>query len=236
MVRILAICSLVFGAQAFAAPATSTKTSAKGPSSKASASKSQSGKSSVSLSDVRPTHRGFRIVPMLGMASFRLIGADGLDEVRADEGLALSVLGDYDYGRVTLQGGLSYYQVGARGTVKSNIGPISTTVMLDYIALNAGAKYYFNNRQIYAKGGLSPLINTRSDVKATSPVTTTQKLNNVRDMDILLTLGGGVEFPFYKDVRVGGELSYNRGLIDATTNGNGEVFNEGFLFSAFVNL
>lgn len=227
--------SLSFGIQAFAAPEMAAKS--KSTSNKSSAKKSQSGKSTASISTIKPLARPYRIVPMIGMASFRLGGTQDLRDSRTDDGLSVSVLGDYDYGPITLQGGMSYYQMGARGTViNQNNVPIAMKVNLEYLALTAGAKYYFKNRQLYGKASLSPAFKMRSEVKSTSPVRRTQELHNVRDMDVIFALGGGAEVPFYQNVRVGGELTYNRGLIDASTHGNGQVFNEGFLFSAFLSL
>lgn len=233
MYRFLLLLSLTFTVHAFAAPASKTKVTAK----KSNSKQNQVGRSALVSKDFAEPKRPYRIVPMISMASFRMAGTQGLDDVRSDDGLSLSVLGDYNYGSVTLQGGLSYYQMGARGNITNeNNVPIALKVNLEYIALTAGAKYYFNKRQIYGKASLSPAFKMRSEVKSTSPVRRTQELGNIRDMDMIFALGGGVEVPFYQHVKVGGELTYNRGLIDATTHGNGQVFNEGFLFSAFLNL
>lgn len=233
MNKFLILLSLTLAAPVFAAPAGKSNVAVK----RSNAKQNQAGKSALVAKDFAAPKRPYRIVPMISMASFRLAGTQGLDNVRSDDGIGLSVLGDYDYGPVTLQGGLSYYQMGARGNgVTENNVPVDFKVNLEYLALTAGAKYYFMKRQIYGKASLSPAFKMRSETKVTSPIRRTDELNNVRDMDVIFAMGGGVEVPFYKHVKVGGELTYNRGLIDATTHGNGQVFNEGFLFSAFLNL
>ncbi len=232
MIRLIVLAVLFCSFSAFAAP----NVAAPKAGTKAKPAKASAGKTTLNTQDVARSSRPFRIVPMVGVASFRLQGAQGIENVRSDEGIAASVLADYEVGKVTLQGGLSFYQMGARGTFNVQGIQFSGKALIDYLAINTAAKYYFNERRLYVKGGLSPMFNTRADATVTAPVRTSSKIDNVRDMDVLMTLGGGVEFPYYKDVSVGGELTYNRGLIDATTAGNGEVFNEGYLFSAFVRL
>lgn len=262
MFRSLAIASLFVSGSAFAAanlatkPATTTSvktesktvkahkgtrttttTSATTSTKSTTASIGHTGKSSLVVGEVRPSSRPFKIVPSIGVASFRMQGAkfNGVS-LRADQGLALGVAGDFKLSPgFVFEGGLSYYQLGAKGNVDGL--PVSLKAKIDYVAINAAGKFYVPGTQVYGKTGLATMFNTRSDFEAKGPGGTARgKLHNVRDMDLMLQLGGGIELPVQQGVEMGAELTWNRGLIDVSTAGNGTVYNDGFMFTGFVTL
>jgi len=197
------------------------------------AAKSTPGQVSVRRENVTPPRLNRpRIVPTVGLANFDMVA---VDDARTDQGLYIGVNGQLDRGPLGLTAGIGYLQAGAK---MSDTG-VRADILLDYIMFNAGAKMYFTpDRALYATGAIEPMINLHSTFDARGFGQRVKgKIHNVRDMDVLAKAGLGFEFLANPSsgMRMGGELSFHRGLMDART-GEGVFYNQGFLFSGFMSL
>lgn len=241
MIRLLALVAFSISLPAFGAANLAKPAKAKTTTTTTSASKKSPGKSSLAVSEVRPPARGYKLVPMLGVAAFTLENFKfGDATVRADEGVAVGLMADYKLKNTdwTLQGGVSFFQMGARVRGTTQFGtPFTIIGKNDYLGFTTAAKYYLPVNIFYGKAGIVTLINTRADYEAKGPgVSEKGKFHNIRDMDFLAQLGGGFEFVVDKNYSMGGELTFNRGLLDVTTSGNRTVYNQGFMLSGFMSL
>ncbi len=205
---------------------------------KASAARSKMSKTQVQKQKFKLP---FKLIPTVGIAHFTLAEAD---VVRADQGLHVGVLADFDFNGMIFQTGLTYLQAGGKMPVEGDnqIRLSNANVRMEYLVAHAAVKKFVYKNDVYLKGGVSPMLNTRSEMEVRwasdgKSGRHVEKLTDIRDLDLLAEVGAGFELPqSYNGMKMGAELTFHRGMLNVIKSAGADGYNQGMILSGFVAL
>jgi len=199
----------------------------------------------------------FKIIPTLGYVSTTVngmldyelkSGEQGNDAYQPWQGgFGAGILVDVGHSNFVFETGLLYHQMGSKLkiNIESNLnnGSANSELKLEYLAIPLVAKYNFSGARrtgIFIKGGLLPSLLLDAKEKSsyskralesglTSSDSTTKSIkNDLKEIDVLGTLGAGININMSPSSVFLFDASYNYGFTQITKDK--DFKNEGFLF------
>lgn len=210
----------------------------------------KSGQTSAPLESVveRPKS-GVRLIPVLGLSSFKLkysgTEADGEanDLVDANLGVVAGGIAEFQTGPIVTGVGLVYQQTGMEFSMGDEFDSFKMVANFSYLAVPAYAKYYFaddGKTRIYGRGGLQVGVLTRAKGEATETHfdgfdTVTKKeeedlSKEVRKVEVLIQPALGMEFELSDRTSLLVDVSFNYGLTRMNYDNDEKIRSQGFNF------
>ena len=185
------------------------------------------------------------MTPVIGVANMTLRGPDKIS-TSSDNGASFGALVDIQTPKVKelfLQTGVLYNQFGAKAGNLPNEDRYKDITGLrmniSYLSVPLLAKYNFlavDGNTFFAKGGIMPGVvvgkELRGSVSGNS--LSSSHISDVKAYDIPVVLGLGGRIPFEKVYAMMLDASWVRSAM--TIHGNQNVYNQGFMLSAGINI
>lgn len=185
------------------------------------------------------------MTPVIGMANMSLRGLDKIS-TSSDNGASFGALMDIQTPRVKelfLQTGVLYNQFGAKAGNLPNEDRYKDITGLryniSYLSIPMLAKYNFlsvDGNTFFAKGGIMPGVVVGKELRGTVSGNglNSSHISDIKAYDLPVVLGLGGRIPFEKDYAMMLDASWLRSAM--TIHGNQNVYNQGFMLSAGINI
>ncbi len=214
----------------------------------AAPTKTSAGKIKMKTSSAGPARNKVQaplsLTPVLGLAHMTLRGLDKIS-TSDDNGVSFGALVDLQTPRMKelfLQTGVLYNQFGARAGNLPDGNPANITgirLNISYLSVPVLAKYNFlsmDGNTFFAKAGVMPGVVVGKELRASinGNSIADSHISDVKAYDLPVVLGLGGRIPFEKDYAMMLDASWVRSTM--TISGNQNIYNQGFLVSAGINI